>query len=180
MSDPFLSLETLLTHVWDRLDRGVAESSDPFRFVTLATMGEGGPQARTVGLRGADRTAGTIEVHSDLRTDKVRALGAEPRAEVLLWDAASQIQVRLAVTMTLLRAEGCRWAGIPQIARLNYGTNPAPGTPIEAPEVVTRTPEQARFVALSGEVRRMDVVSLSHDPHRRAIFKGSRGEWVAP
>lgn len=180
MSDPFAHLETLWSHVWDRLERGAAKSDDPFRFVTLATIGADGPEARTVGLRGAARGARTVEVHSDMRTGKVRALERDPRAEMLLWDAATQVQLRLAVRMTLVPADADRWARVPPTARQNYGTDPAPGTPVRAPEDVARTPDIARFIALTGAVFRMDVVSLGHDPHRRAIFDGVEGRWVAP
>ncbi len=180
MSDPFGQLDDLLTHVWDRLARGARVSDDPFRFVTLATIGTDGPEARTVGLRAADRDAGTVEVHSDLRTAKVRALSRDPRAALLLWDAAAQLQVRLTLTMTLLPADPARWSTVPPSSRLNYGTDPAPGDTVDAPEDVTRTPEIERFIVLSGCVRAIDVVSLSHDPHRRAVFTGTVGHWVAP
>lgn len=180
MNDPFFDLETLWTHIWDRLDRGAAKSDDPFRFVTLATMGADGPEARTVGLRAADRAAATVEVHSDLRTAKVRALRSDPRAQILLWDAQAQVQVRLSVMMTLIPADAERWSRIPDVARLNYGTDPAPGTTVPRPEIVTRTPDVHRFIALSGKVGRVDVVSLAHDPHRRAQFDGNAGRWVAP
>lgn len=182
MSDPFARLDTLWLHVWERLAQGVAQSRDPFRFVTLATIGADGPEARTVGLRAADRDAGTVEVHSDLRTAKVRALRADPRAQLLFWDAATQVQIRISTRMTLMPAASDRWARIPEVARLNYGTDPAPGTPIDAPEDVTRTGDIARFIALSGRVTAIDVVSLAHDPHRRAMFgpNGADARWVAP
>lgn len=180
MTDPFDTLESLRAHIWDRLDRGVARSDDPFRFVTLATVGADGPEARTVGLRAADRKAGTVEVHSDVRTGKMRALHRDPRAEILLWDRKTQLQIRLAVTVTPIVADTQRWSRIPAAARLNYGTDPAPGSPVSAPEDVTRTAKSSRFVALSGQVQRMDIVSLAHDPHRRAQLIGLRGAWVAP
>lgn len=182
MSDPFARLDTLWLHVWERLARGVAQSSDPFRFVTLATMGADGPEARTVGLRAADRDAGTVEVHSDRRTAKVRALRADPRAQLLFWDAATQVQIRVSTRMTLLPAAPDRWARIPEAARLNYGTNPAPGIPVGDPEAVTRTGDIARFIALQGHVTAIDVVSLAQEPHRRAMFgaNGAEARWVAP
>jgi len=180
MSDPFLSLPDLETHIWDRLARGAATSRDPFRFVTLATQGTDGPEARMVGFRRADRVAAEIEIHSDLRTAKVRALDVDDRATILLWDPATEVQIRLMVTLRLVSSEAGRWARIPDVARLNYGTNPAPGTPVEAPERVTRTPDISRFCALVGAVRSMDVLSLAHTPHRRARFVGGHGEWIAP
>ncbi|WP_179378520.1 pyridoxamine 5'-phosphate oxidase family protein [Jannaschia marina] len=179
MSDPFDRLGTLEAHIWARLAEGAADARDPFRFVTLATIGADGPEARTVGLRRADRAAREVEVHSDLRTAKVRALEGDPRAEILCWGAAVQLQVRLRVRVTFLPADPDRWARVPDEARLNYGTDPAPGTAIPAPETLRRTPDIARFVALLGRVERIDVVSLAHDPHRRAIF-APEGRWVAP
>ena len=180
MSDPFATLDGLWTHLWDRLDRGVASADDPFRLVSLATSGAEGPEVRTVALRGADRAARTVEVHSDLRTAKVRALDRDPRAQILLWDAGAQLQLRLSVRVEVLRGDAERWARVPPEARGNYGTDPAPGTPVAAPEDVTRTPRQARFAALVGTVVAMDAVSLAHDPHRRAMFDGRAGRWTAP
>ncbi|MBM2574877.1 pyridoxamine 5'-phosphate oxidase family protein [Jannaschia sp. Os4] len=183
MSDPFATLEGTLAHVWQRLGRGTADARDPFRFVTLATVGARGPQARTVGLRRASRSEAAVEVHSDLRTEKVEALRHDPRAEILAWDSRRQVQVRLAGGMTLIPADPDRWARVPEGSRTNYGTDPAPGTPVEAPEAVGRTPEIERFVALRMAVARIDVVSLKHEPHRRALFvaaDGFAGAWTAP
>ena len=183
MTDPFTTLEGTLEHVWGRLGRGTVDARDPFRFVTLATVGARGPQARTVGLRRAARSEAAVEVHSDLRTEKVEALRADPRAEILAWDSRRQLQVRLAGEMALIPADPDRWARVPEGSRLNYGTDPAPGTPVGAPETVGRTPEIGRFVALRMAVVRIDVVSLKHDPHRRALFEagdGFAGSWVAP
>ena len=183
MTDPFATLEGTLAHVWGRLGRGTADPRDPFRFVTLATVGARGPQARTVGLRRASRADAAVEVHSDARTEKVEALRTDPRAEILAWDSPRQVQVRLAGDVTLIPADPDRWARVPEASRLNYGTDPAPGTPVDAPEHVARTPEVGRFVALRMAVARIDVVSLGHDPHRRALFvagDGFAGAWTAP
>ncbi|CUH35308.1 PPOX class probable FMN-dependent enzyme, family [Jannaschia seosinensis] len=180
MSDPFDDLTALEDHVWGRLDRGAAVSDDPFRYVTLATMGAAGPEARVVAIRRAVREAGEVEIHSDRRTAKIRAIEVEPRAALLFWDSETQMQLRLSVTMRLLEAEPERWSRIPDFARRNYGTDPAPGTPVGAPEDVTRSPEIARFAALVGRVRAIDALSLAHESHRRARFDANGAVWVAP
>lgn len=180
MSDPFADLEALEAHVWERLAAGAADVDDPFRLVALATMGEGGPEARIVALRRADRALGEVEVHSDLRTAKVAALQRDPRAALLLWDAGTQVQLRLALDMLVVAADQGRWARVPEASRPNYGTDPAPGSPIERPENLARRPDIARFGALVGRVRRIDMLSLAHDPHRRAVFEGGSAGWVAP
>ena len=180
MSDPFADLGALEAHVWDRLAAGVTDADDPFRLVTLATQGVEGPEARMVGLRRADRALREVEVHSDLRTAKLAALIRDPRAALLFWDAGAQVQLRLSLDVAVVASDPARWARVPEAARLNYGTDPAPGTAIVAPEVLTRRPDIARFAALAGRVRRIDMLSLAHDPHRRAVFEGGAGRWVAP
>lgn len=182
MNDPFMHLDQLACHVWDRLARGARDTDDPFRFVALATNGSEGPEVRMVGLRAADRAHARVEMHSDLRTGKVRALERDARAMLLAWDSGCQLQVRLRLHVTLVPSDPARWAKVPKVPRLNYGTDPAPGTVVERPEAVGRTADVARFVALSGHVLGMDVLSLTHDPHRRAIFHGAgpEGNWVAP
>ncbi len=180
MIDPFDALGSLLDHVWTRLVAGAADADDPFRHVVLATVGASGPQARTVALRRASRGVGEVEIHSDARTDKTKALGRDPRAEMLLWDPAAGLQVRLALEARLAVGDRERWDRVPGAARSNYGTDPAPGTPVTDPMVVRRTPDPSRFAAIVGQVRRIDAVSLAHDPHRRALFDGSGGRWIAP
>lgn len=170
----------LEAHLWARLARAVADAADPWRFAVLATLGAEGPQARTVGLRGADRAPGTVEVHADARTPKVAELAADPRAQLLLWDAAAQEQLRLSLAVEVVRAPADRWARVPPASRGNYGTTPAPGTPIPAAEAYARDPAPARLAALVGRVTRMDAVWLAGEPHRRAIRDGGGWRWVAP
>ena len=180
MSDPWDDLAALERHVWERLARGAAAADDPFRLVALATAGAEGPAARMVALRRAERGLREVEVHSDLRTAKLRALRSDPRAAILAWDAGAQLQVRLALAVRVLEADPGRWSEVPPEARENYGTDPAPGTTVSHPATVTRTPERARFAALVGRVEAMDVVSLAHAPHRRAVIDAAGARWVAP
>ncbi len=182
MSDPWDDLGLLYSHLWTRLATGAAQSRDPFRLTVLATTGTGGPEARMVALRVADGDRAEVEIHSDLRTAKVDALRADSRAALLFWDPRTQIQIRLSARLSVNVADPERWTSIPDAARGNYGTDPAPGTPIAASDAYERTPRRARFAALRGAVYRIDAVSLGHDPHRRAVFDGPqmRGRWVAP
>ena len=180
MSDPWDDLDALLAHVWARLAAGARSGDDPFRTVALATCGAEGAEARMVALRRADAATGEVEVHSDARAAKVGALAADPRATILAWDPATGLQLRLRVAMTVAVADGGRWARVPAEARGNYGTDPAPGTPIPAPGAFARTPRPERFAALLGRVRALDAVSLAHAPHRRAAFDAAGGRWLAP
>lgn len=146
MNDPWCDLTVLGGHLWARLERGARHAEDPFRFVALATSGALGPEVRTVGLRRVDAVAREVEVHSDVRTAKVAAVRLDPRAQLMLWDSVTQVQLRLSVRMVLISADEARWSRVPSAARLNYGTDPAPGLPLESPEALTRTPD-GRWVA---------------------------------
>ena len=173
-------LAALERHLWDRLARAAGDGADAWRHVALATAGPDGPEARTVALRAADRAAGTVEVHSDARTPKVAQIGADPRAQLLLWDETTGEQLRVSVRMEVARADPARWAAVPAEARGNYGTEPAPGTPIDGPDDFRREPARAKHAALVGRVTAMDAVMLATDPHRRARLEGGRWRWVAP
>lgn len=180
MNDPWADLDTLLSHLWARVAGGTGDADDPFRLVTLATTGSDGPEARMVALRRADRAAGEVEIHSDLRTAKIRALRVDPRAAILAWDPREQLQVRLAVRMRVVVGDADRWRRVPAAAQRNYGVDPAPGTVVTNPCAVRRTPDPDRFAALVGRVRSIDAVSLAHEPHRRARFGAGGARWVAP
>ncbi len=72
-------LSQLYAEVWARLTRGVHDRHAPARHPTLATVTpEGRPQARTVVLRAAEKAAGTLDIHTDLRSAKVGDLRVTP------------------------------------------------------------------------------------------------------
>ncbi len=167
------SLEAALDGIWARLAAA--------REVALATCGADGPEARTVVLRRVDRTAGIVEMASDSRTAKVRALRAEPRAAVLLWDPGEALQIRLSLHVRLVVGDEARWAAMPDAARWNYGAVPPPGAPVPGPDAWERPSDRARFAALLGEVRGIDAVLLAEAGHRRAAWDADgAGRWVSP
>ncbi len=179
MTDPE-DLPAFLDLAWQRLGcrKGAAAP-----LVTLATVApDGWPEARTVVLRGADRAAGQLEIHTDLATPKVTALRADPRAELVFWDAATDLQIRAALQITIVPQAAGRWARVPEASRMAYGTSPAPGSPIASAFAYDKTPDPARFAALIGQVLAFDLVHLG-PRHRRARFvaaEGWQGMWLAP
>ncbi|MBC8165349.1 MAG: pyridoxamine 5'-phosphate oxidase family protein [Bryobacteraceae bacterium] len=96
-------LTQLFDEVWTRVTRGVHDRHAPARHPTLATVTpDGRPQARTVVLRAADKVAGTVHVHTDLQSGKVRDLRATPFAALHVWDASAHLQLRLEAQVTIL------------------------------------------------------------------------------
>ena len=179
------TLPWLLGEVWRGLDRGVADTPAPARHLALATVGSGGAEIRTVVLRAVDRDAATLDVHTDVETPKVAQLRADPRASLMFWDRAENLQVRLRTRVTVIvgpEAEAT-WHAVPEAARENYGSEPAPGTPIDRPDGFRAGVTQDRFAILRADVLEIDVVHLGRTPHRRALFAapdGFAGFWLAP
>lgn len=184
MSDPN-DLLALWTTAWQRLRRGAADRKSPLRFLSFATVSPDGlPEVRTVALRRADGEAAVIEVHTDTETPKIAALRRIPRAEILGWDPRARMQFRLAADVRI--ETGARvadaWASVPPAARVSYGTDPVPGTPIDHVYAYEKPPVMDRFAVLHCTVDHLDVVHLDTQ-HRRARFEradGWAGTWLAP
>lgn len=154
--------------------------------VTFATVDRSGaPAQRAVVLRGADRVANILSIHTNAATIKMAELAASPAAAIHFWDAPSAIQIR--ATGTAQRrdrtAELRLWETLPERSRANYGVEPAPGTAIPAPDAYVREANRDRFAILDLRIEHLDLVHLAEDYHRRAAFArtdGWRGEWLAP
>ncbi|MBN2629642.1 MAG: pyridoxamine 5'-phosphate oxidase family protein [Rhodobacteraceae bacterium] len=178
-------LHRLHAQVWARLVRGVGDRHAPARHPTLATVSpEGWPEARTVVLRAADPLAGSVDIHTDLRSAKVVSLRANPRATLHVWDASAHLQTRVEVTVSVLSGPevAAIWAKVPDPSRQSYGTTPAPGQRIAAALDYAKEPEAASFAVLRCTVQALDVVHLGPQ-HRRARFERAThwaGQWLAP
>ncbi len=178
-------LETLYAQVWSRLVRGVGDRHAPARHPTLATVSpEGWPEQRTVVLRAADPVAGSLDIHTDLRSAKVAALRHSPRAALHVWDPAAHLQTRLSVTVTILTGAkvSAIWARVPDASRLSYGAVPAPGQPIAGALDYKPHIDPAAFAILRCTVAAIDAVHLGAQ-HRRARFDAENdwaGQWLTP
>ena len=178
-------LSQLYAEVWARLTRGVHDRHAPARHPTLATVSpEGRPQARTVVLRAADKAAGTLDIHTDLQSAKVRDLRDTPFAALHVWDTSAHLQLRLEAYVTLLTGADVAtiWEGVPLVSRLSYGSTSAPGQPIAQALDYSKAADQASFVILRLRVETVEALHLGPN-HRRARFDRHndwKGAWLAP
>ncbi len=178
-------LSQLYAEVWLRLTRGVHDRHAPARHPTLATVSpEGRPQARTVVLRAADKSAGTLDIHTDLRSAKLGDLRVTPFAALHVWDTSAHLQLRLEARVTILIGQEVAtiWAAVPATSRLSYGSTPAPGQPIAQALDYTKIPDAGSFVVLRLQITAVDALHLGPN-HRRARFDQENewaGAWLAP
>ena len=178
-----MNLEETLTQTWALLTPG---SSGKGTLASLATIGkDGGPELRTVMIRGADRVTAQVDTYADLHSAKVGEIQRNPRAAILLWSDAAQVQLRVSGEMSILSGEPTvlLWTALRADQKSAYGHVPNPGAPIPASDAWNDVPDPASFAVLTLHVTRIDHVSLDPTGHRRAVFEKKSdwvGQWLSP
>ena len=160
-------MSQLCAGVWVRPTRGVHNRHAPVRHPTFATVTpEGRPQARTVVQGAAEKAAGTLDIHTDLRSAKDGDLRVTPFAELHVWDASAHLQLRLEAHVTLQTGPDVAaiWVSVPAGSRLSYVNTPAPGQRIAQALHYTKAADPASFVILRLAVATVNALHLR--PHR--------------
>lgn len=179
-------LDTLLDHAWQRLTRGVHDRHAPSRHPTLATVSpEGLPQARTVVLRGADRSHYRLTIYTNLYSAKVVDLRRTPVAALHVWDIGSSLQIRLLADVTIITGvdAAAAWSALPERSLRAYCSDHPPGKPIDSALAYEQTPDPQAFAILRLEVQQMELLHLGIQHHRRALFTRDddwAGHWLIP
>lgn len=175
MSDP----TPLLDMTWTALIRGKADRRHPARHPTLATIGPNGPEMRTLVLRGVDRDAATLELHTDALSPKVTQIKADPRVALHIWVPTQRLQIRARATAEILPGDPALFASLPDFAKANYA-GPVPGAKPDSD--TPDTAAEARFTRILCTLTEIDALLLS-DPHQRALFTANQkwsGRKIAP
>lgn len=185
MSDWFETTEGIYGRAWDVLTAGLSLRDAPARQPAFATVSPTGwPEVRTVVLRGVDPKRRTVEVHTDLYSDKIASLRAHPKAALLIWEPKDDLQIRLQANVTVAHGDDVAtfWQKVPDPNRQSYGVVPSPGTVIADALDYRKSPDPATFAVLTCAVDAIDIVHLGAN-HRRIRFTQAgdwQGEWLAP
>jgi hypothetical protein len=181
--------------LWRLLAEGAAQGRSGFHLPALATLGaEGTPRLRTVVLRAADRSAGTLRFHCDRRSDKAAEILANPACALAAYDEAAKIQIRVEGRATLHTDDAvaeAAWAGSRAMSRVCYAAEPGPGTALPAGGAYTLPDEASavplgrpHFAAVIVRAERLDLLYLDRRGHRRAAWRREepdwQGGWIAP
>jgi len=163
--DPFTAANP--DFLWGYLADIAADSSNPARVITLATIDcEGLPQARSVILREAN--AWSLTVYTDKRSPKLDQLRRQPQAQLLLWDRDRRWQLRCVATTEVI-AEGAEtdrlWEKVKDThAAQDYLTPQAPG---EILDVNSAAQVQPQLGILRFHLTEIDWLELRREGHRR-------------
>jgi pyridoxamine 5'-phosphate oxidase len=189
------SLDETVSLAWAMLSRGVADRRSAFHAPMLGTVGtDGGARVRVVILRGCRPAERQLRFHTDLRTEKIAEIRRCPKVALTGYDAGAKVQIRVEGVATLHVDDAIAdeaWAGSRPFSRVCYGTAPAPGTQIAAPDSFSLPADDSaiaagreHFCAATIQVGRLEWLYLAHGGHRRARFEW-HGEdleacWLAP
>ena len=184
-----MELDEIRDELWLRLARAAADRDDPYYTPVFATT----TGLRTVVLRSVDPRRRQLTFHTDLRSDKVAEIEADPRVHWLFYDPRDRTQIRLVATAQVhrngeLHAE--RWLSTGPANRRDFGSELPPGHPIERPiateppTLEASAPWRDRFGVVVTTVESADWLRLGRDGHRRARFdwsgRGAAERWVVP
>ena len=163
--DPFSTAKP--DFLWGYLADIAADSSNPARVLTLATVDASGqPQARSVILREAKPWA--LTVYSDRRSPKVEQLKQQPQAQLLLWDRERRWQLRSIAKAEVITAGAEAeqlWERIKDThAAQDYLTPQAPGEILDVNSAAHVGPQLA---ILRFYLTEIDWLELRREGHRR-------------
>lgn len=170
------------------LQKGYQEADHPFRYVGLGTLGEHGPEVRTVVLREFEKIL-DMYVFTDFRSDKVKELRANPVATLHFYHPKKRAQIRVKAKTEIHHQDlvcAAFWNTLKSDSAKGYQSVLSPGTEISDPKEAfhwsTQTGDQfftvLRFIPESIEALQLDGLK-----HLRILFSKNRdwnGYWLAP
>lgn len=179
-----MNLSELSNIVWSLLSVGVINRHSPFHTPALATIGDNGPEVRTVVLRHSDPEARQISCHTDRRSAKRSQIESHKRVSWLFYNPELKIQLRARGKVTVHTDTDLaeqRWQRSSLSSRMCYATNHTPGQIIEAPLPAPLDSDNGRsqFAVLLCDVDSIDWLYLNAFGHQRALLHWQNNEWAS-
>jgi len=194
------SLDTVLSGIWQMLQRGVDRFNDPFHWPVLGTTGKDGSSLRTVILRQFRLPDRALICHTDSRANKVHEISRRDNVCWLFYHPKKKIQLRISGPATLHTTDQIadeQWAATGITSRLNYCAVAPPGSVIDRPSsglpdflqnkaLTLLKTENGRknFMVIVGRIDSLDWLQLSILGNRRARFvwtaSGLNSTWLIP
>lgn len=177
------SPEKIWQTVLHELNLGWFDTSHPFRFVSLGTQSEQGPEVRTVILREFEKVL-DLYVFTDFRSDKVCELRANPSATLHFYHPEKRVQIRIRAKAEIHHQDlvsDAFWGRLKGDSRLAYNSFLAPGTEISTPEEAFNWAEEIDdryFSVLRFIPHSFEVLQLNGLKHLKILFTKKEGQWV--
>jgi hypothetical protein len=177
---------------WQSLSQAAHDRHHAWHTPTLANVGEGIAQVRTVVLRSADPDTRILTCHADSRSPKITQLAQDPCFSWHFYDRDAKVQLRAYGRAWIHQDDALthqRWRDGAWRSAQCYRTPFAPGAPctetdLDIDEAVDPATGEEHFVVLACEINMLDWLYLHVEGHRRAQFSWQeahwQGQWIAP
>ena len=188
-------LNEVLVNIWWMLERGAAQSTDPFHWPVLGTMSGEGCRLRTVILRQFEASNRLIVCHTDARSPKVKEIIDSPQTSWLFYHPEKKIQISISGPATLHTDDSFadqQWTNTSLTNRLNFCASPPPSSPIDKPSsgiphfLLKKIPSlletekyRKNFMAIAVQIQSIDWLILKITGNRRARFEWKKDQWAA-
>jgi len=169
----------VLDQAWERFGAGVELACHPFRNFTLATTdGSGLPQARLMTLRGVERDAGRLWLHSHQHSAKVMEITSNPAFAATFFDPEHMVSIRVRGTAACHLFDSAALAefsrGAVAAGRGNAADLLWPGSPDALQHAITRKAFR-EFVAIALTVDELVWMQIAGGKVRHVRFREREG-----
>ncbi|WP_405395965.1 pyridoxamine 5'-phosphate oxidase family protein [Maribacter sp. Asnod2-G09] len=162
------------------IHNGVIERGHPFRFITMATVGnETLARLRTVVLREVSDDL-SLTIYTDSRTEKMKHIAANNQVSFLLYHPEKMLQLKVEGTALIATNKDrtqSTWENIQPNSRKDYITQTSPGSAITNPDHVEYVENENYFTIIDIIPSKIEYLKLQRPNHIRALFTKSGDKW---
>ena len=180
-------LDLTLKEIKYLLSRGVKDRKSNFHYTVLSTIKNNTPESRTVILRSFNEEIFELNVHSDLRSDKIDQIEKNNKVSCLFYDDKKKIQIRINGTAKLEKSYEPSWNKLTNWSKRCYLSTEKPGTEVLEPtqgfpdEFINNSPDDdnsikglKNFTIIKIIISKIEWLFLASQGHRRAKFEIDR------
>lgn len=195
------SLDLIEADCWKLLTKASGDAKSDFKLPVLASASDHGVAQRIVVLRAVNAEAGSLLIHTDVRSAKIQQLKQNPIASLLFYDKAKKVQLRATAVASIHTDDAIAdqlWQSESATSIKCYLGPLAPGTISSEPEhnlhpeFLTAIPDRSQleaarpnFAAVHFVVKHLDWLQLNRSGNLHAEFtyaddRSVTGNWTAP
>ncbi|GGE20537.1 pyridoxamine 5'-phosphate oxidase family protein [Psychroflexus salis] len=166
-------LNEILETAKQEIKFGYLKKKHPFRYPSLASLGNTYPNQRTVVLRDTT-TDFELLFFTDKRSDKIEDFSKNPMASVLFYHPKKLLQIKVMGKIKIVTSGKVYedyWSKIQRESKKDFITENPPGTEIANPDEVEYKNNEHHFCLLKLVPTEIEYLQLKRPNHIRAIFK---------
>ena len=178
------NLDLTLQEIEYLLSRGVKDRKSSFHYTMLSTINNKTPESRTVILRNFNKDIFELNIHSDLRSDKINQIETNKNVSCLFYDDKKKIQIRINGIAKIEKSFQPSWEKLSNWSKRCYLSEKKPGTEVAKPSsgfpkrFTNESPNDEEsfgglknFAVIKVMINSIEWLYLASQGHRRAIFK---------